>query len=193
LQQPTDAAVLSRRIRESVTKPYLIDGHQIVVDISIGISVAPTDAIEPDQLLKNADMALYGAKADGRGTYRFFEPEMDARMKARRELEMELRKALNDQEFELHYQPLVNLKSNKISAYEALVRWHHPVRGLISPAEFIPLAEETGLIIRLGHPAHPGMPDPRHHFRLCANRACAGAGPSGADGHSPAREPLPGD
>ena len=150
LQQPTDAAALSRRIRESITNPYLIDGHQIGVDISIGISVAPIDAIEPDQLLKNADMALYGAKADGRGTYRFFEPEMDARMKARRELEMDLRKALKDKEFELHYQPLVNLQSNKIIAYEALVRWHHPVRGLIAPAEFIPVAEETGLIIRLG-------------------------------------------
>jgi diguanylate cyclase (GGDEF)-like protein len=150
MQRPTDAAALSRRVRASIVKPYHIDGHQIVVDISIGISVAPIDAIEPDQLLKNADMALYGAKADGRGTYRFFEPEMDARMKARRELEMDLRKALRDKEFELHYQPLVNLQSNEISAYEALLRWHHPIRGLISPADFIPVAEETGLVIPLG-------------------------------------------
>ena len=150
MQQPGDATALCRRIRNSITKPYHIEGHQIIVDISIGISVAPIDAIEPDQLLKNADMALYGAKADGRGTYRFFEPEMDARMKARRELEMDLRSALLNEEFELYYQPLVNLQSNEISAFEALLRWHHPERGLISPADFVPIAEETGLIIPLG-------------------------------------------
>src|SRR5262249_12859410 len=101
----------------------------------------------PDRRLKNADMALYGAKEDGRGTYRFFEAEMDTRMKARRALELDLRKALANNEFELHYQPLVNLASNEISAFEGLLRWHHPTRGMISPAEFIPIAEETGLII----------------------------------------------
>ena len=150
MQEATDAAALSRRIRESIIKPYQIDGHQIVTDISIGISVAPFDGMESDVLLKNADMALYGAKADGRGTYRFFEPEMDTRMKARRELEMDLRKALHNREFELYYQPLVTLKTNEISAFEALLRWHHPTRGLISPVEFIPIAEETGLIISIG-------------------------------------------
>jgi diguanylate cyclase (GGDEF)-like protein len=150
MDQPTDAAVLARRIRDSITKPYELDGHQIVADISIGISVAPLDAVEPDQLLKNADMALYGAKADGRGAYRFFEAEMDAKMQQRRELEMDLRKALVNGEFELYYQPLVDPQSNDINGFEALLRWNHPARGLISPAQFVPIAEETGLIIPLG-------------------------------------------
>ncbi|MGH6671400.1 MAG: putative bifunctional diguanylate cyclase/phosphodiesterase [Xanthobacteraceae bacterium] len=150
LHQPGDAAALSRRIRESIVKPYQVDGHQIISDISIGISIAPIDGAEPDQLLKNADMALYGAKSDGRGMYRFFEAEMDRRMKERRDLEMDLRLALANGEFELHYQPLVNLQNSEISAFEALLRWHHPTRGLISPADFVPIAEETGLIVSIG-------------------------------------------
>jgi diguanylate cyclase (GGDEF)-like protein len=150
LKQPTDASALSRRIRESISRPYQINGHQIVTNISIGISVAPIDDMDPDVLLKNADLALYGAKSDGRGTYRFFEAEMDARMKVRRDLEMDLRKALLNGELELHYQPLVNLQDNEISALEALLRWNHPTRGVISPVDFIPIAEETGLIIPIG-------------------------------------------
>jgi diguanylate cyclase (GGDEF)-like protein/PAS domain S-box-containing protein len=150
MHRPNDATSLSQRVRDSIAKPYQIDGHQLMVNISIGISVAPVDGMDPDTLLKNADMALYGAKADGRGCYRFFEPEMDARMKSRRHLEMDLQKALADKEFELYYQPLVNLETNEISALEALIRWKHPTRGMISPADFIPIAEETGLIMPIG-------------------------------------------
>jgi len=150
LNKPSDAEVVARRIRDSIIKPYQVDGHQIVSDISIGISIAPIDGMEPDRLLKNADMALYGAKTDGRGMYRFFELEMDTRMRERRDLEMDLRQALDKNQFELHYQPLVNLETNEITALEALLRWNHPTRGLISPADFIPIAEETGLIVSIG-------------------------------------------
>jgi len=150
LERPTDVAILAQRLRDTIKAPCELNDHQIVIDVSIGIAVSPSDGTDPDQLLKNADMALYRAKADGRGTYRFFEPEMDARMRARRTLEIDLRKALGDGEFELYYQPIVNLQRNEISGVEALLRWHHPERGMVSPAEFIPVAEEIGLIIPLG-------------------------------------------
>jgi predicted signal transduction protein with EAL and GGDEF domain len=191
--QPTDAVALSKRIRESITKPYNIGGHQIVIDVSIGISVSPADASESDELLKNADMALYGAKADGRGSYRFFEPEMDARMKARRELEMDLRRALANAEFELYYQPLVSLQSNDITGFEALLRWNHPVRGLISPAEFIPIAEETGLIVPLGEWVLRKACDETaswpEHFKIAVNLSPAQVegSESGAVGHQHTR------
>ena len=150
MDQAADAATLAKRIRDSVIRPYQVEGHQIVTDISIGISVAPMDAVESDELLRNADMALYDAKADGRGTFRFFEPEMNTRMKVRRELEMDLRKALASEQFQLYYQPLVVLETNEVNGFEALLRWNHPARGLVSPVDFIPIAEETGLIVPLG-------------------------------------------
>ena len=150
LHQPADAAVLAKRIRETIAMPYQLLGQQTVIDISIGIAVAPTDGRESDQLLKNANMALYGAKTGGRGTYCFFEPEMDARVKARRMMEIDLRNALDAGQFESYYQPIINLETNKISGVEALLRWRHPQRGIILPGEFISIAEEIDLITSIG-------------------------------------------
>lgn len=151
VERPLDAADLAQAVRAAVANmPFEVSGHQVVIDVSAGISLAPEDSCDPDELLKYADMALYGAKSDGRGTYRFFEPKLDARMKSRRSLEVDLRKALGKGEFELHYQPLVSIGSGKINGFEALLRWRHPERGLIPPAEFIPTAEEIGLISSLG-------------------------------------------
>jgi predicted signal transduction protein with EAL and GGDEF domain len=121
-----------------------------VVDTSIGIALAPSDGSTCEELIKNADLALYGAKASGRGTYRFFEQAMDAKMMARHAMELDLRRALVNGEFEVHYQPLVNLEHDRISACEALLRWNHPFRGEIRPDSFIPVAEESGLINRIG-------------------------------------------
>lgn len=148
--QPSDVAHLATRILEAVKAPYDLAGHQLISGVSIGIAMVPDDGVEAEQLLKNADMALYQAKTDGRGTFCFFEPEMDARVKARSALEFDIRQAIMGNEFELHYQPLVDLRRRTITCCEALLRWRHPERGIISPAEFIPVAEETGLINQLG-------------------------------------------
>ena len=147
--QPQGSTALAQRLIETVGAPYQVDGHQVVAGTSIGISIAPTDADDPDLLLQHADLALYRAKADGRGTYRYFEAAMDARMRARRTLELDLRRAIANQELTVFYQPLITVATEEITGFEALVRWNHPTRGLVSPADFIPLAEETGLVLPL--------------------------------------------
>jgi diguanylate cyclase (GGDEF)-like protein/PAS domain S-box-containing protein len=145
-----ETSALANRLIEVISSPYTVHDHQSVIGATVGISVAPDDGDGPDQLLKNADMALYRAKGDGRGGYRFFEAGMDARAQARRLLELDLRTAMSTGEFEVHYQPLLDIKTNNIICFEALLRWNHPQRGLILPSEFISLAEETGLIVPIG-------------------------------------------
>jgi diguanylate cyclase (GGDEF)-like protein/PAS domain S-box-containing protein len=147
---PDEASGLAAKLISAVSAPYNIQGHEVIVGASIGIALAPGDGNDCDALLRNADMALYRAKADGRGAAHFFEPEMDRRIQARRVLELDLRKAYANGEFELFYQPLINLAENRISGFEALLRWRHPKRGMVSPGEFVPLAEEIGLIVPLG-------------------------------------------
>jgi diguanylate cyclase (GGDEF)-like protein/PAS domain S-box-containing protein len=150
IADPAEATSLAQGVIDTLSKPYDIDGQQAVIGVSIGISVGPGDGSSPDKLLRNADLALYRAKSDGRGTFRFFEPVMDLQMQTRRIMEQDLRKALPAGEFELHYQPVVNLASKEISGFEALIRWNHPSKGMISPADFIPLAEEIGFIVPMG-------------------------------------------
>ncbi len=146
----SDVVQFVGRIYEAIREPYDCLGHQLSTDASIGIALAPRDGTDLDQLIKNADLAMYGAKANGRRTYRFFEPAMDFSAKARLALQQDLRLALVDGGFEIHYQPVVDLRTDQVTGCEALLRWRHPGRGMISPAEFIPVAEDTGLIVELG-------------------------------------------
>jgi diguanylate cyclase (GGDEF)-like protein len=150
LQQPEDAAVMAGRILRDVAESHLVDHHELHVTTSIGVSVFPDDGTDAETLIKNADTAMYQAKENGRQSFQFFKPAMNARAVERQSIEEGLRRALDRQEFTLHYQPKVNIKTGAISGAEALIRWTHPTRGSISPAQFIPIAEDCGLILPIG-------------------------------------------
>ncbi|WP_246701366.1 diguanylate cyclase, partial [Rhodopseudomonas sp. BR0C11] len=150
IKRPEDIVLLAKRLLHAIAEPYLLQGHSVVVGASIGIAVAPGDGDDSEKLLMNADMALSRAKKDTRGTFSFFEVGMDARAQARRKIETDLRAALQHEVLRPYYQPLVRLADGRITGSEALVRWPHPERGMISPAEFIPVAEDTGLINAIG-------------------------------------------
>ena len=150
IRDPDAAAVLATGIIEALDRPFEFDGHTVVIGASIGIALAPRDGVSGEELLKKSDVALYRAKEETRGTYRFFESGMDARMQERRDIEGDLRIAIQEGQFEVHYQPLLDLSTGAITCFEALVRWRHPTRGMLLPAEFIPIAEESSLIIPIG-------------------------------------------
>lgn len=144
-----EASDLANRILKTLSASYEIDGKEVAISASIGIAFAPKDGIDADQLLKKADMALYQAKAESRDAWRFFKPDMEAHAQARRNLELDLRNALEADAFEIYYQPILDLRTRRILSCEALLRWPHPERGMISPAEFIPVAEEMGIIVEI--------------------------------------------
>jgi diguanylate cyclase (GGDEF)-like protein len=148
--QPESAAALSKRLVDLLGRSYIVEGHLLNVGASVGIALMPADGRDTDQILKNADLALNRAKQGGQGTFRFFESVMDEQMQAHRSLELDFRRALALRELALVYQPQLNLDSKRITGFEALLRWHNPKRGLVSPADFIPLAEEIGLIVPIG-------------------------------------------
>ena len=146
----SQAAKLAKRVLRAIGEPHHVLGREVRVGASIGITLAPSQGGDADELLKNADLALYRAKASGRGAYVFFQPEQDQKLGERRSLEGDLRAAIEEQQLELYYQPIVELERKEVRGFEALMRWHHPQLGMVSPAEFIPLAEETGLIVEMG-------------------------------------------
>lgn len=151
VEQPEDAAISARRMLAAVAEPHSIDQHELHVTTSIGVSVYPDDGPNAETLIKNADTAMYQAKENGRQSYQFFKPAMNVRAVERQSIEESLRRALERQEFELHYQPKINLRTGEITGAEALIRWTHPTRGPVSPAQFIPVAEDCGLILPIGN------------------------------------------
>lgn len=150
IASPEEAMAVAARIVEIVQEPFALMGHQVMIGASVGVALSPQDGVDGEMLLRNADLALYRAKQDRRGTYRFFEANMNSRLQLRRDLEVALRNAIQNGEFEVYYQPLLNLEHNEVCSFEALIRWNRPDIGMVSPAEFIPLAEETGLINQIG-------------------------------------------
>jgi diguanylate cyclase (GGDEF)-like protein len=150
VEQPAGAEILARRVIDDLSERYRICGQWVVIGVSVGITLAERDDMDVDQLLRRADMALYAAKREGRGTWRFFANSMDSEAQAKRGLEMDLRHALEHDELELYYQPQIAVADGRISGFEALMRWHHPERGLVMPGDFIRCAEETGLIVAVG-------------------------------------------
>lgn len=150
LEAETDCASLARTLETTLNREMTIDGRSILMSASVGIAIGPQDAGSSDQLLKCADLALYRAKSDGKGAYHFFEPELDAEASRRRRMEIDLRRAIRDGDFELFFQPLFSISQNRVKGFEALMRWPHKEHGMISPATFIPIAEESGLIVQLG-------------------------------------------
>jgi diguanylate cyclase (GGDEF)-like protein len=151
LEDPKDRlAAICERIIARLSEPYDLDGQRAEISVSIGVAVGLTDGATAHELVRAADLAMYRAKNEGRGAFRFFEPEMDEQMRTRRALEHDMRSALTDKQFELEYQPIYNVEAGAIVAFEALMRWNHPRRGRISPAEFVPLAEDCGLIVEAG-------------------------------------------